>query len=83
MLLRIKIKNIHKDTPRGIWSSTKTYSGVSEKFFFQYFKEKEYAYAIEIEKAIKYKEEINPYIVFPKFIPPQSFMYIKDDTYNF
>lgn len=73
-----KIKCIHKNSPNAIWNKTKSYSGISEKFFFQYFKEKELAYAIEIEDVIKYTTEQNPYTVFSKFTPPQSFIYIED-----
>ncbi len=71
-----KFKKIHIDSPEIIWNETKQYSGISEKFFFDYFKNRSEAYAIEIEKVIKYTEPLDPHTIFPKFTPPQSFCYL-------
>ena len=77
-----KIKAIHKNDPKEIWRRTKKYSGISENFFFNYFKHKTEACAIEILEVKKYKKPINPKKNFPDFVPPQSFCYIKS-SYRF
>ena len=74
-----KIKRIYKNTPLQIWESTKNYAGISEKAYFRYFKDKKYAYAIEIGDIIKYPRSINPYTTFVKFSPPQSYVYVDDN----
>ena len=72
-----KFKKIHIDSPKVIWNKTKQSSGISEKFFFDYFEGKSEAYAIEIEAVTKYKVPLDPHAIFPKFTAPQSFCYMK------
>ncbi len=71
-----KFKTIHANSPKIIWEKTKKYSGISEDFFSNYFKNKDTAFAIEIEKVRKYKEPLSPHILTTKFTAPQSFCYI-------
>lgn len=58
-----------------LWSKTKRYSGITEDFFFQYFSDREYGYAIKIKNTKLYRipkcirEDFNLY-------PPQSFLYL-------
>lgn len=61
--------------PNEIWRQTKRHSGISEDFFYEYFADREIAYAIKIKNPIKYKQPLNlqdNYNVFP----PQSFLYL-------
>ena len=58
-----------------LWNRTKKYSGISENYFFDYFIDKEFGFAIKIKNIKKYK--------IPKCIredfnatPPQSFLYL-------
>lgn len=69
-------KKIHKKSPQLLWKETKCHSGTSKEFFFDYFKNKSEAYAIEIEKVIKYPTPIDPHSMFPDFTAPQSFFYV-------
>lgn len=71
------IKQILKESPDNIWNETANYSGTSESFFNEYFKDCETAYAIEIDKLNIYKSsmsltEYNENIK----VAPQSFMYV-------
>ena len=71
-----KFKKIHIDSPEIIWNETKQHSGISKKFFFDYFKNRTEAYAIEIEEVTKYEEPLDPHTIFPRFTAPQSFCYL-------
>lgn len=59
-----------------LWEKTKEFSGISERFFFEYFVNKEKGFAIKIkctkryDKALSLKEDFN-------VTPPQSFMYLE------
>lgn len=69
-----EIEEILKYEKKELWERTKQGSGISEDFFFQYFKGKEHGYAIRIKNTTKYgspkrlKEDYN-------LLPPQSFAY--------
>lgn len=58
-----------------LWDKTKKYSGISKDFFFQYFGDKEYGFAIKIKNTKLYRtpkcirEDYN-------LFPPQSFLYL-------
>ena len=69
-------KEIHKKSPKELWRETKEYSGISKDFFFDYFKNKTEACAIEIENVQKYEKPIDPHTMFPNFTAPQSFFYV-------
>jgi predicted transcriptional regulator len=66
-------KIINKDLDT-LWGLTQKFSGITEDYFYQYFANREDGYAIQIKKAIRYKQ--------PKclradynLLPPQSFAY--------
>lgn len=58
-----------------LWEKTKEHSGITEDFYLDYFSKKECAYAIKIDKVVRYKRarSLKEYNV---NFPPQSFMYI-------
>ena len=65
--------DILSDTPDRIWERTRDYAGISEHFFYAYFRGRNVAYAIVIQNLKMYDT--------PKYIPfpaPQSFRYIDD-----
>ncbi len=70
-----EIDEILSASPQKIWEKTKKTSGISEKFFYDYFMDKEVAYAIKIKAAKQYekyfdlKQEYN-------LLAPQSFAYL-------
>ncbi|HOF17045.1 MAG TPA: ASCH domain-containing protein [Bacteroidales bacterium] len=67
-----KILNLDLDT---LWSLTQEFSGISEKFFYQYFADKQNGYAIEIKEAKKYRNPKKIEEVY-NLSPPQSFAYL-------
>jgi len=71
-----EVSEIIRDTPESLWDRTYSYAGVNRDFFFQYFTGRDYAYAICVRYAIKYKVPLNPKDILLNFVAPQSFMYI-------
>lgn len=60
-----------------LWQETKKYSGITEDFYYSYFKGKDMGFAIKIKQAKRYKKD---YCIQEKFgvKPPQSFRYINE-----
>ena len=69
-----EIQEILKCDKRQLWELTKQESGITEDFFFKYFKEKEDGYAICIKNTTTYE---NPRCLKKDYnlLPPQSFAY--------
>lgn len=70
-----EIENIFSLEPTELWERTKEYSGISEKFFFEYFAQCKIAHAIKIKKTKKYKKPLNLKENF-NVTPPQSYLYL-------
>lgn len=70
-----EIESIINEKLQCLWDMTKEYSGISENFFFQYFKSKETGYAIKIKDTKRYKQSLCIKEDF-QAIPPQSFIYL-------
>lgn len=73
---------IVKGNPKEVWEICKDKSGIDEKYYTEYYRDKEEAYAIKINEFIKFKKEINPKEIWPGFTAPQSFYYLKEDEFN-
>ncbi|MGT2812314.1 ASCH domain-containing protein [Streptococcus minor] len=60
-----------------LWNETRKFSGISEEFFYDYFKDRESGFAIKIKKFIEYEEhlELSEFDSSIK-VAPQSFCYI-------
>lgn len=71
-----EIEAILSDTPDNIWIQTKLYSGISQKFYDEYFKGRDNAYAIKVASTKKYRKEksLADYNVQSA---PQSFAYVE------
>jgi type I restriction enzyme S subunit len=72
-----RINDIIVDSPCTLWSQLKDDAGIAEEEFFDYFKNKEIGFALEITDVEKFENPMDPKIIFPDFVPPQSFCYIK------
>jgi predicted transcriptional regulator len=72
-----KITEIIEDSPSALWDRLKNQAGISEDEFFDYFRNKKKGFAIEIKEVEKFENPLDPKILFPNFVPPQSFCYIK------
>lgn len=73
-----EIENIIQDRPSNIWKETKQYSGISRKFFNEYFRGRDTGFAIQIKEFIKYDTPMD-LDYYDKNIKaaPQSFCYIE------
>ncbi len=69
------IESILSDEPERIWEKTADSSGISKEFFFDYFKQKDIAFAIKVEAARRYKTPVSLQDAY-NVNPPQSFCYI-------
>ena len=72
-----KISKIIEDKPITLWHQLKDEAGISEEEFFDYFKNRDIGFALEIVEVEKFENPVDPKIMFPNFVPPQSFCYIK------
>lgn len=72
-----KISSIIEDSPSALWDRLKDHAGISEEEFFNYFRDNEKGFALEIKDVQKFENPIDPKTLIPNFVPPQSFHYIK------
>lgn len=77
-----KVGRVISDTPRLLWESFGTASGVTYSDFFDYFKSTNLGYAIEIIDLRVFQTPLRPDLYFPGFKPPRSFMYIDGQLSN-
>lgn len=70
------VEKIITDTPKMIWSQTKSKSGIDKKFFDEYFSGRSRAHAIKIGNVRKYIAPIKLDEIKGKVSAPQSFQYI-------
>lgn len=77
------VEEILSDTPANLWRQTSKHSGISKKFFMDYFHERTEAFALKIKNFQEYSVPVDPKDVFENFTAPQSFMYLNEDfNYN-
>lgn len=74
------ILEIIEDTPINLWNQFNKVGGISEKDFFEYYKNVEKGFSIKIDKVVKFEEEIEPAEFIEEFCAPQSFIYIEENT---
>lgn len=76
-----KIRKIFEEKPIKLWEICKDDSGLKRDEFFAYFKDREKAFAIEINKVKFFDKPIDPYLTISDFSPPQSFYYLEDENF--
>jgi predicted transcriptional regulator len=64
--------------PKELWERTHDDSGISKKYFDEYFEGRDKGYALQIENPVLYREPVNPFEIFDSFSAPQSFRYIRE-----
>lgn len=72
-----KFSRIIEDHPENLWEDFKEQSGINEFEFFEYFKERDTGFAIEISQLEVFKKPIDPEKLMPNFVAPQSFRYFE------
>lgn len=76
IVARFRVNEIIEGNPDYLWEEFWNVSGLEENEFFEYFSGKENGYAIRIEDLEPFPEPVDPYAVFERFVPPQSFCYV-------
>ena len=69
-----EIEEILTDNLANLWEETKSFSGITEEFYYKYFTNKQKGFAIKIKNTKKYLEPKCLKDDF-KVLPPQSFVY--------
>lgn len=64
------------EKPSKLWSITSEFSGISKKYFYEYFRGRETAYAFKVQKVRRYEQPLELNAVLNRAIPPQSFCYL-------
>lgn len=77
-----EISKIIEDTPKKLWRQCHKYGGIKKQDFFDYFKDSDVAYAIEITNLNKLSEPIDPYALMTDFKAPQSYCYLPLDRFE-
>lgn len=70
------IDRVLSDKPSELWSITSKFSGITRRFFNEYFHGCDTAYAIKVKKVRRYKEPLDLSLILRSGIPPQSFCYL-------
>lgn len=72
------IDAILQASPSSLWKQTSKGSGISERYFHDYFAGCKLAYALKIGQVRRFKKCIDPQDIIVDFSPPQSFMYMQE-----
>lgn len=78
-----EIEEILMDNPATLWELTHKLSGITKEYYNQYFTVRDTAYAIKINRTIKYNKPLNLKSDFGIDFPPQSFMYLEDNKMHY
>lgn len=71
-----EIEEVITEDPDLVWDITKSASGISKKYFDEYFKGKQVAHAIKVSAVREYSKPATLMELFNIDRPPQSFMYV-------
>ncbi len=71
-----EIGSILSGSPDSLWRKTRNFSGITRKFFDQYFADRDTAHAIEVKSVVEYEQPIELESLLPHKHPPQSFCYL-------
>jgi len=71
-----RVGDIIEDQPESLWKRLNEFSGLDEQEFFNYFKNSEKGFAIEIKDVEKFEDPLDPTKEILDFVPPQSFRYM-------
>ena len=72
----VDIDGILSDSPQKLWEQCHEDAGISERDFFNYFKNSDTGYAIKISNVQEFPTPIDPYHFNEDFRAPQSFYYL-------
>ena len=70
------IEEILHEKPDAIWHLTKEFSGITRKFFDEYYKGKDTAVAIRVGNVTRYSKPLNLSTLGEGIVAPQSYRYL-------
>lgn len=73
------VKDTVTANPSALWALFAHVGGIDEADFFEYYSGKEKGVTFCIDQVVKFSEGIDPRMIIPNFVPPQSFRYIALD----
>lgn len=71
-----EIEEVITEDPDLVWDIAKSASGISKKYFDEYFEGKQVAHAIKVSAVREYSKPATLMELFNIDRPPQSFMYV-------
>lgn len=77
-----EIAGIIEASPQELWDKCHKLAGIPKQDFFDYFKNSDVGYAIEISNLEKLPEPIDPYDLKKDFSAPQSYCYLPLDYFE-
>ena len=78
-----KIKEVFKQAPKTIWDLWKEALGISHSEFFEYFKGRQWGYAIQLDQPKRLRRQIPLHelrTIEAAWRPPQSLQYLKENS---
>ena len=76
VVAEFNIEEVLQEEPDRLWGLTKNLSGISKKFFDEYYAGKEKAVAIRVGKVTKYVEPLSLSTLGKGIVAPQSYRYL-------
>lgn len=70
------VECVHVDKPSKIWQKTRTQAGINKSFFDEYYRDRDVAVAIEVNKVHRYETPMELDDLGPGMTAPQSFRYL-------
>lgn len=77
-----EIEEVITEDPDLVWDITKSSSGISKKYFDEYFEGRRIAHAIKVSAVREYSKPATLMELFSINRPPQSFMYVNTNLTN-
>jgi predicted transcriptional regulator len=71
-----EIGGVLSEKPNDLWTMTAKFSGITKRFFNEYFEGRKTAYAIKVKKPRRYEEPLDLHSVLKSGTAPQSFCYL-------
>ncbi|MBR1245984.1 ASCH domain-containing protein [Bradyrhizobium sp. AUGA SZCCT0169] len=75
------IDGVLQDNPERLWRKTREGSGISKRYFLDYFAGRDLGFALKIGKVRLFSEQLDPNDLIANFFPPQSYMYMAENRY--
>ncbi|MGK5043330.1 ASCH domain-containing protein [Janthinobacterium sp. GB1R12] len=70
------IAELVSETPKVLWAKTSNFSGITRKFFNEYFEGRKLAHAFKVEAVRRYGSPVELRSILRSGVAPQSFCYL-------